>query len=142
MSPLLAAKGQLPLQPYLIFVPGTTGSAGVKCSAWCQTKCERVCFGVKILNFVFFGVNKSGISAFLVSNDKYHVCQYSALLNFVHLSNLLNVFISFIYSLINLKHSYSKAAMEASDFLTLLTKCMSSVNFSFIYYTFCFDNES
>ena len=52
--------------PYLIFVPG---SAGVKCSAWCQTKYERVCFGVKILDFVFFGVKKSGISAFLVSAE-------------------------------------------------------------------------
>ena len=35
--------------------------AGVK-------KCELVCFGVKIMNFVFFfGVKKSGISVFLVS---------------------------------------------------------------------------
>ena len=30
-------------------------------------KCELVCFGVKIMNFVFFGVKKSGISVFLVS---------------------------------------------------------------------------
>ena len=41
---------------------------------WCQNfqagvkkKCELVCFGVKIMNFVFFGVKKSGISVFLVS---------------------------------------------------------------------------
>ena len=30
-------------------------------------KCKLVCFGVKIMNFVFFGVKKSGISVFLVS---------------------------------------------------------------------------
>ena len=43
---------------------------------------HRVWCGVKILNFVHFGVNKSGISVFLVSaewcwrqqKDKYHVC--------------------------------------------------------------------
>ena len=28
-----------------------------------------MCFGVKILNFVYFGVNKSGISVFLVSAE-------------------------------------------------------------------------
>ena len=28
-----------------------------------------MCFGVKILNFVFFGFKKSGISAFLVSAE-------------------------------------------------------------------------
>ena len=28
-----------------------------------------MCFGVKILNLVFFGVDKSGISAFLVSAE-------------------------------------------------------------------------
>ena len=45
-------------------------------------RCKLVCFGAKILNFVHFGVNKSGISVFLVSaewcwrqqKDKYHVC--------------------------------------------------------------------
>ena len=31
--------------------------------------CELVCFGVKILNFVYFGVKKSGISVFLVSAE-------------------------------------------------------------------------
>ena len=30
-------------------------------------KCELVCFSVKIMNFVFFGVKKSGIGVFLVS---------------------------------------------------------------------------
>ena len=41
---------------YLIFVPGTTGSAGVKFLVWCQKKCELllVCFGVNIC----FGVEK------------------------------------------------------------------------------------
>ena len=34
-----------------------------------STKCELVCFGVKILNFVYFGVKKSGISVFLVSAE-------------------------------------------------------------------------
>ena len=28
-----------------------------------------MCFGVKILNFVYFGVKKSGISVFLVSAE-------------------------------------------------------------------------
>ena len=32
-------------------------------------KCEFVCFGVKILNFVYFGVKKSRISVFLVSAE-------------------------------------------------------------------------
>ena len=32
-------------------------------------KCELVCVGVKILNFVYFGVKKSGISVFLVSAE-------------------------------------------------------------------------
>ena len=37
-----------------------------KFSGWCQKKCELLFFGVKIMNFVFFGVKKSGISVFLV----------------------------------------------------------------------------
>ena len=48
------------LYAYLIFVTSTISSAGVK-------KCELVCFGVKIMKFVLFGVKKSGISVFLVS---------------------------------------------------------------------------
>ena len=38
-----------------------------KFSGRCQKKCELVCFSVKIMKFVFFGVKKSGISVFLVS---------------------------------------------------------------------------
>ena len=50
-------------------------------SVWCK-KCNFLCFGVIIMNFVFFGVKKTGISVFLVSvengagvkkNDKYPV---------------------------------------------------------------------
>ena len=52
---------------YLIFVTSTTSSAGVKIFRLVSKKCELVCFGVKIMNFVFFGVKKSGISVFLVS---------------------------------------------------------------------------
>lgn len=37
---------------YLIFVIGTTGSAGVKIFSPVSTKCELVCLGVKILNLV------------------------------------------------------------------------------------------
>ena len=32
-------------------------------------KCELVCVGVKILNVVYFGVKKSGISVFFVSAE-------------------------------------------------------------------------
>ena len=53
--------------PYLIFVTSTTSSAGVKIFRLVPRKCELVCIGVKIINFVFFGVEKSGISVFLVS---------------------------------------------------------------------------
>ena len=52
---------------YLIFVTSTTSSAGVKIFRLVSKKCDLVCFGVKIMNFVFFGVKKSGISVFLVS---------------------------------------------------------------------------
>ena len=44
-----------------------SGSAGVKIFSLVSKKCELVCFRVKIMNFVFFGVKKSGISVFLVS---------------------------------------------------------------------------
>ena len=54
-------------EPYLIFVTSTTSSAGVKIFRPVSKKCELFCFGVKIMNFVFFGVKKSGISVFLVS---------------------------------------------------------------------------
>ena len=60
---------------YLKFVTSTTSGAGVKIFRLVSKKCELVCFGVKIMNFVFFGVKKSGISVFLVpvENDKYDV---------------------------------------------------------------------
>ena len=54
-------------EPYLIFVTSTTSGAGVKIFRPVSKKCELFCFGVKIMNFVFFGVKKSGISVFLVS---------------------------------------------------------------------------
>ena len=59
----------LPLtaQPYLKFVTSTTSGAGVKIFRPVSKKCELVCFSVKIINFVFFGVKKSGIGVFLVS---------------------------------------------------------------------------
>ena len=56
--------------PYLIFVPGT-----VKFLVWCQKKCELVCFAVKILNLVFYGVENS---VFLVSNITSALCQSSS----------------------------------------------------------------
>ena len=52
---------------YLKFVTSTTSGAGVKIFRPVSKKCELFCFGVKIMNFVFFGVKKSGISVFLVS---------------------------------------------------------------------------
>ena len=52
---------------YLIFVTSTTSSAGVKIFRLVSKKCKLVCFCVKIMNFVFFCVKKSGISVFLVS---------------------------------------------------------------------------
>ena len=56
------------VRTYLIFVTSTTSRVLVsKFSGRCQKKCKLVCFGVKIMNFVFFGVKKSGISVFLVS---------------------------------------------------------------------------
>ena len=54
-------------RPYLKFVTSTTSGAGVKIFRPVSKKCELVCFSVKIMNFVFFGVKKSGISVFLVS---------------------------------------------------------------------------
>ena len=53
--------------PYLIFVTSATSGAGVKIFKVVSKKCELVCFGVKIMNFVVFGVKKSRISVFLVS---------------------------------------------------------------------------
>ena len=55
--------------PYLRFVHGTSGSAGVKMFSPLSKKSELECFGVKILNFVYFGVKKSEISVFLVSAE-------------------------------------------------------------------------
>ena len=55
------------LTPYLKFVTSTTSGAGVKIFRPVSKKCELVCFSVKIMNFVFFGVKKSGIGVFLVS---------------------------------------------------------------------------
>ena len=52
---------------YLKFVTSTTSGAGVKIFRPVSKKCELVCFSVKIMNFVFFGVKKSGICVFLVS---------------------------------------------------------------------------
>ena len=52
---------------YLIFVTSTTSGAGVKIFRPVSKKCELVCFSVKIMNFVSFGVKKSGIGVFLVS---------------------------------------------------------------------------
>ena len=52
---------------YLKFVTSTTSGAGVKIFRPVSKKCELVCFSVKIMNFVFFGVKKSGIGVFLVS---------------------------------------------------------------------------
>ena len=52
---------------YLIFVTSTTSSAGVKIFRLVSKKCELLCFSVKIINFVFFAVKKSGIGVFLVS---------------------------------------------------------------------------
>ena len=57
------------IEAYPRFVPGTTGSVIVKMFSLLSKKCELVCVGVKILNFVYFGVNKSGISVFLVSAE-------------------------------------------------------------------------
>ena len=44
------------IRAYLGFVPG------VKIFSLFVKKCELLCFGVKILNFVSFGVKKSGVS--------------------------------------------------------------------------------
>ena len=55
------------LSLYLKIVTSTTSGAGVKIFRPVSKKCELVCFSVKIMNFVFFGVKKSGIGVFLVS---------------------------------------------------------------------------
>lgn len=54
------------LSPYLRFVPYTTS---VKMFSLLLKKSELVCVGVKILNVVYFGVKKSGISVLLVSSE-------------------------------------------------------------------------
>ena len=56
-------------ESYLIFVTSATSSTGVKIFKVVSKKCELVCFSVKIMNFVFFGVKKSGIGVFLVSDE-------------------------------------------------------------------------
>ena len=43
---------------YLIVVTSTTSGAGVKIFRLVSKKCEITCFGVKIMNFVFFVVKK------------------------------------------------------------------------------------
>ena len=71
-------------EPYLIFVTSTTSGAGVKIFRPVSNKCELVCFSVKIMNFVFFGVKKSGIGVFGVGckwcwcqkNDKFQVWRW------------------------------------------------------------------
>ena len=50
---------RLAADAYLRFVPGTTGSAGVKIFS-------LLCFGVKILNLVYFGVKRSEISELML----------------------------------------------------------------------------
>ena len=54
---------------YLKFVTSTSSGAGVKIFRLVSKKCELVYFGVKIMNFVVFGVKKSRIRVFLVSAE-------------------------------------------------------------------------
>ena len=51
-------------QAYLRFVTGTTGSAGVKMFSLLSKNLMCVCFGVKILNFVYFGVKNLELVCF------------------------------------------------------------------------------